>query len=155
MTSKDILIELLSLVMAVKDNNIQETQNLVDIINENEEALREIGVSVFDILDPYGLVADGNIHVNDSLLYMINNLKALAPLSEKIQFEINIMLLLQTEDSSKIQQKINELTEEMQNNDLPVYKYVGLIKLTNLIKDYKLLNTIRQKLIEFTRTEVN
>lgn len=155
MTSKDILIHLLSLITAIKDNNIEKTQNLVNIINENEESFREIGVSIFDIIDPYGLIADGNMKANESLFYIIDNLNALSILADKMKFEINLTLLLATNDNFKIEAEINRLKDLMQNTELQTYEYVGLIKLANSVHDYDLLNEIRDKLLSSTNTEVN
>lgn len=155
MTSKDILIHLLSLITAIKDNNIEKTQNLVNIINENEESFREIGVSIFDIIDPYGLIVDGNMKANESLFYVIDNLNALSILADKMKFEINLTLLLATNDNFKIEAEINRLKDLMQNTELQTYEYVGLIKLANSVHDYDLLNEIRDKLLSSTNTEVN
>lgn len=155
MTSKDILIYLLSLIAAIRDNDIEKTQNLVNIINENEESFREIGVSIFDIIDPYGFVVDGNIKANASLFYVIDNLNALSILADKIKFEINLTLLLATNDNFRIEAEINRLKTLMQDTELQTYEYVGLIKLANSVHNYELLNEIRNKLLSSTDIEVN
>lgn len=127
---------------------MDETKHYVALLNEEENVFAEIGISIFDIFDPYKLIPIGSVTQNNALMYALDNLIVLTPFADKVRFELNINLLIARNDRFGVDKEIARLTEKMQSIELPTYEYIGLIKLANVVQDYELLNRIRNKLME-------
>lgn len=135
-----ISLKLIQLSMSILNDDLDQALLLVSELNEQPSTI--FGDGAFNLYDFFD-------NKNETFNYVINNLTSY-PNIEKIQWDIQLTNLLNkflnfviTED------EVNSFAQGILNKEenLPDYKMAGLIRLANTTKNYELLNTIKNKVM--------
>lgn len=135
-----VSLKLIQLSMSILNDDLDQALLLVSELNEQPSTI--FGDGAFNLYDFFD-------NKNETFNYVINNLTSY-PNIEKIQWDIQLTNLLNkflnfviTED------EVNSFAQGILNKEenLPDYKMAGLIRLANTTKNYELLNTIKNKVM--------
>lgn len=129
---------ILDLILAIKEDNLEQVKLNVNILNNNKDVLADEGYTSLD-----GVLSLGEMsqkYNNESLLYVLNNLTLLSSV-ERIKWNLMIRNLMKNRNISDIQNFVNTA---INNEDITDYKIYSLIQLATNIQDYDLIYTLKQ-----------
>lgn len=129
---------ILDLILAIKEDNLEQVKLNVNILNNNKDVLADEGYTSLD-----GVLSLGEMsqkYNNESLLYVLNNLTLLNSV-ERIKWNLMIRDLMKNRNISDIQ---NFVSTAINNGDITDYRIYSLIQLATNIQDYDLIYTLKQ-----------
>ena len=124
--NKDIILLLIDLTLAVKDNNLQQTQEIVSELNE----ITTSSSNLFDFFR-INILLQQNYN-NESLKYVIYNLNNYYNM-EAFRWAIDLEELVEHGN----EESIRDFLETVDFNNIKDYQISGLIRLYNVIQDYE------------------
>lgn len=134
--NNDILLNALSLLEAIYKNDLEKAKILVDYLNNNFEP--QDGLYFLNDIIPLNSIVN-NVN-NDTVLYVLNNLKHMPEAIEQLKWNINSIYLLKENDPEIIKEFILNI---INNNKIQNYQIPVLIQLCVTIDNYDLLENIR------------
>ena len=134
--NNDILLNALSLLEAIYKNDLEKAKILVDYLNNNFEP--QDGLYFLNDIIPLNSIVN-NVN-NDTVLYVLNNLKHMPEAIEQLKWNINSIYLLKENDPEIIKEFILNI---INNNKIQNYQIPVLIQLCVTIDNYDLLKNIR------------
>lgn len=140
MTENEILLTIADLLIAMQNENLEETERIVNFLNEN--FIPNDQVKNFNELIPvYKLYSDNEN--NKAYIYVINNLNGLTDI-EQLKWSLQINELITKNNQQEIKEFLLSTISSL--NFLNEYQVNSLIRLSIKINNYDILNTIRQYL---------
>lgn len=134
--NNDILLNALSLLEAIYKNDLEKAKILVDYLNNNFEP--QDGLYFLNDIIPLNSIVN-NVN-NDTVLYVLNNLKHMPEAIEQLKWNINSIYLLKENNPEIIKEFILNI---INNNKIQNYQIPVLIQLCVTIDNYDLLENIR------------
>lgn len=130
------------LILAIKDNDLDKTKEIVTTLNKM--ILSDEVIESSDFLTSTDLFyLQKN---NESYEYLINNIIPADENTEKDLFNLKIQILQKKFETNQIStNKIKEFLNNNQNN-YPVESALSILRLAMLIKDYDLIIKIKSQL---------
>lgn len=144
MNTEQILLEIIDLSFAIKDNDIGTAIIKVDNINTH---FSESDLNSGQLKELLGLINNyDQLTINETFYYVLNNLVHLKN-SKEILKELEVMQLVRNYSESQNTTEIKNYIEKHILDAISIFDYKILIKLANIIQDYDLLYSIK-KLIQ-------
>ena len=140
MTESEILLVVADLLIAMQNENLEETKKLVDFLNKNFTAIDNVK-NLNELVPVYKLYSDNENH--QSYIYVINNLNGLIGI-EQLKWNLQINALITKNNKQEIEEFLLSMIPSL--SSLDEYKINSLIRLSIKINNYDILNTIRQYL---------
>jgi hypothetical protein len=130
MNFKEITLVIIDLVFAIKNNNLEQTKEYVEILNNN---FNPNEMEVYYLNEMLGFADLNSFNLNESLTYVLYNLKYLTNV-DKIKWEIQIIQVLAKYQLNKNPSIIeNFIKDSISNNAIENYQFNGLIRLCHVI----------------------
>ena len=139
-------LKLIQLSMSILNDDLDQALLLVSELNEQPTTI--FGEGAFNLYDFFD-------NKNETFNYVVNNLTTY-PNIEKIRWDIQLADLLNKFLNFIITKNdVNSFAQTILNTEenLPDYKLAGLIRLANTTKNYDLLSTIKNKVINNLEAE--
>ena len=137
MTENEIFMVTLELLEAMRLDNLEETKNIVNYLNNNLDKTQYL-----DSFIPFYTLYETNDQ-NESLIYAITNLRQLQKV-DQLKWNISINNLISNNNNNDI---LNFILKSLENIDnLTDYQLKSLIRLSVKIDRYDLLRQIRNNL---------
>ena len=137
MTENEIFMVTLELLEAMRLDNLEETKNIVNYLNNNLDKTQYL-----DSFIPFYTLYETNDQ-NESLIYAITNLRQLQKV-DQLKWNISINNLISNNNKNDI---LNFILKSLENIDnLTDYQLKSLIRLSVKIDRYDLLRQIRNNL---------
>lgn len=139
---KSFAILFADLILAIKDNDLDKTKEIVTTLNKM--ILSDEVIESSDFLTSTDLFyLQKN---NESYEYLINNIIPADENTEKDLFNLKIQILQKKFETNQI--STNEIKEFLNNNqnNYPVESALSILRLAMLIKDYDLIIKIKSQL---------
>lgn len=130
MNTEEILLEIIDLSLAIKDNNLDKAIDKVNNINNNLYLTDITGEQLKDLLSLTNNY--DSLNVNETFYYVLNNLIELKN-SKEIITEIKVIELIKNYTDSRDPFEIRNYITENLNNAFSTFDYKVLIRLSNII----------------------
>lgn len=137
MDKNDIILKAISLLEAIKKDDIEEAKNLVTYLNNNFEPTEEL--YYLNGLIPLHSVV---IHYrNNTFLYVLDNLQHTGNNNEQLKWNVHTTNLLKRANYQEMENFILDFIKN--NTTIENYQMPNLIQICVTIDNYDLLNEIR------------
>ena len=141
--NNEIILTAISLLNAIKDNNLDLTKELVENLNNNFQPNPDL-TDLGQIISFFAIFENNNFDSNDALDYALENLNNVNN-TETTKWIIKFSKLMSERNEEKIKEFI---TEYLNSDKIYDYQTANLIQLCIIIDDYELLEQVRKKIIE-------
>lgn len=141
MENKDLILESIPIIKAIRENNLEESKILIN--NFNLQQSKENIVHYMDDYIPFTTLINSPKTLNETLLYVANNLNNIQN-RETLKWRIEILLLLQSPNRNI--DVANFIINFLENNSsIEKYQMPLLVQMCVTIDRYDLLEQIRIK----------
>lgn len=142
MSEKDVILKAISLLEAIKTNNIDLTKSIVDELNANFVPTENV-INFNELLPLYDIYSNLKVS-NESFEYVLDNLKNIFNI-DRIRWSISIRKILIEDNKAKMEELI---INTLNKKDLADYQIPLLVQLSVTVDRYDLLNQIRERIKE-------
>lgn len=134
MSEKDVILKAISLLEAIKTNNIDLTKSIVDELNANFVPTENV-INFNELLPLYDIYSNLKVS-NESFEYVLDNLKNIFNI-DRIRWSISIRKILIEDNKAKMEELI---INTLNKKDLADYQIPLLVQLSVTVDRYDLLN---------------
>lgn len=147
MTEEQILIEIINLSLAIRNNNLDSAKIQINNINNYFNNSSNLNLNSGQLKELLGFANNyGNMIINETFYYALDNLPLNSEDVIEIKKTIEIIQLLNIYSKDKDKTKIQNYITKNLSHITSIFDYQNLIRLCHIIQDYDLLYLIKQSM---------